>query len=133
MLHRDGGQFVFGIRNRKGSRHAFLGSDSRIVADWLCHDGWLFCPDASHICYGLNVMSPGLHAFLFGLQFALGALLVVPFFVVPVLVMVSIAICRINPVVRIDFLPLIFWQMWRLICPEQYLLQEPIPQGKDKG
>ena len=58
--------------------------------------------------YGLNGMSPGLHAFLFGLQFALGALLVVPFFVVPVLVMVSIAICRINPVVRIDFLPLIF-------------------------
>ena len=53
-------------------------------------------------------MSPGLHAFLFGLQFALGALLVVPFFVVPVLVMVSIAICRINPVVRIDFLPLVF-------------------------
>ena len=53
-------------------------------------------------------MSPGLHAFLFGLQFALGALLVVPFFVVPVLVMVSIAIRRINPVVRIDFLPLIF-------------------------
>ena len=110
MLHRDGSQFVFGIRNRKGSRQAVLGSDSRIVADWLCHDGWVFRFDASHIYYGLNVMSLGLHAFLFGLQFALGALLVVPFFVVPVLVMVSIAICRINPVVRIDFLPLI-------LCP----------------
>ena len=55
-------------------------------------------------------MSPGLHAFLFGLQFALGALLVVPFFVVPLSVMVSIAIRGINPVVRIDLLPLI-------LCP----------------
>lgn len=55
-------------------------------------------------------MSPGLHAFLFGLQFALGALLVVPFFVVPLSVMVSMAIRRINPVGRIDLLPLI-------LCP----------------
>ena len=55
-------------------------------------------------------MSSGLHSFLFGLQFALGALLVVPFFVVPVSVMVSMAIRRINPVGWIDLLPLI-------LCP----------------
>ena len=60
--------------------------------------------------YGVNVMSSGLHSLLFGLQFALGALLVAPFFVVPVSVMASMAIRRINPVVRIDLLPLI-------LCP----------------
>ena len=52
-------------------------------------------------------MSPGLHAFLFGLQFALGALLVVPFFVVPVLVMASLLMARLNPLSRMDLVPLI--------------------------
>ena len=52
-------------------------------------------------------MSPGLHAFLFGLQFALGALLVVPFFVVPVSVMISLLIARLNPLSRLDIVPLV--------------------------
>ena len=55
-------------------------------------------------------MPSGLHAFLFCFQFALGALLVAPFFVVPVSVMASMAIRRINPVGWIDLMPLI-------LCP----------------
>ena len=52
-------------------------------------------------------MSLGLHAFLFGLQFALGALLVVPFFVVPVLVVASLLMAKLNPLSRMDLVPLI--------------------------
>ena len=55
-------------------------------------------------------MPSELHAFLFGLQFSLGALLVAPFFVVPVSVMASMAIRRINPVGWVDLMPLI-------LCP----------------
>ena len=85
----------------------------------VCLSGRVFRSDVSHMHYGVNVMSPGLHSFLFGLQFALGALLVAPFFVVPVSVMASMTIRRINPVVWIDLMPLI-------LCPLIWSVAESV-------
>lgn len=80
------------------------------MVDGMCLAGRVFRLYVSNIRYGLIAMSSGSHAFFFGLQFALGALLVVPFFVVPISVIVSMAIRKINPVDWIDLLPLI-------LCP----------------